>query len=68
MFFAEFAQNNKAAINENRFSQTKFQLGIMAGCSEKNIRKKRTMPPNPATPKRIVSYNRINFVVLSLIS
>jgi len=43
--FADFTQNKTAAMSAKRFNQTKFQLGFMAGCAEKNIMKRASIHP-----------------------
>lgn len=40
------SQERKAAIRANGFSQTKFQLGLVAGCSEKYINTRSIIGPS----------------------
>lgn len=55
MFFAGFTQNKIAAMSAKILIQTKFQLGFVAGCSEKYIKMNITVHARPATPKSMVS-------------
>ena len=51
MFFAGLTQNKIAAKRANIFNHAKFQLGLVAGCSEKYIRTNIIVPAAPAIPK-----------------
>ena len=44
-----------SAMSAKILIQTKFQLGFVAGCSEKYIKMNITVPARPATPKSMVS-------------
>lgn len=66
MFFAGLTQNKIAAKRANIFNHAKFQLGLVAGCSEKYIRTNIIVPAAPAIPKSMVSNIRGILVLFNL--
>lgn len=66
MFLACFTQNKIAAMSAKILIHAKFQLGFVAGCSEKYISTNIIVPASPATPNSIVSNIFGNIVLFNL--